>query len=121
MKKVFNSREDVELLVNEFYSRVQNDELLNPIFNDVAKVEWDHHLPTMYDFWEDLLLGSDKYHGRPYPKHHVLPIQREHFGRWLELFTDTIDTHFEGIKADEAKFRAHRIAQNFQNNMGLFK
>lgn len=118
-RKVLKDREDVELLVNEFYVKVQADPLLSPVFNDIAKVDWQHHLPTMYDFWEDLLLGSDKYKGRPYPKHHVLPIDPQHFERWLALFGETVDSLFEGTRAEEAKFRAQRIAIRFQSNMGL--
>jgi hemoglobin len=119
VKKPLKSREDIELLVNEFYNKVQADPVLSPIFNDVAKVHWDEHLPRMYDFWQDLLLGTNLYHGRPYPKHHVLPIDQSHFARWLELFYATLDTYFEGTRAEEARFRAGRIALRFQFNMGL--
>jgi hemoglobin len=33
-----------------------------------------------------------------------------HFDRWKELFFQTIDEHFEGDKANEAKLRATNIA-----------
>ena len=95
-KKPILSREDVELLVNSFYDKVKKDQLIGPIFNDIAQVNWDEHLPKLYNFWEDLLLGSNKYQGRPFPPHIPLNLKMEHFQRWLSLFFLTIDEHFQG-------------------------
>jgi hemoglobin len=110
---------DVRTLVDSFYERVMRDDLLAPIFNDVAHVDWARHLPTMYHFWESLLLGTGTYQGAPFPKHAVLPVQKEHFSRWLALFVETVDAHFNGTKADEAKGRAASIADTFAQRMGL--
>ena len=87
--------------------------------NDVAKVDWGHHLPTMYRFWESLLFGSGGYQGNPFLKHVSLPVQGEHFQRWLSLFLATVDQLFTGTKAEEAKTRALMIADVFQRRMGL--
>lgn len=43
-------RRDVARLVNVFYDRVRADDMLGPIFDDVAAVDWAVHLPRMYDF-----------------------------------------------------------------------
>jgi len=72
---------DVKLLVDSFYTKVQTDALLNPIFADVAKVDWAQHLPKMYAFWNSMVLGLPGYAGRPFPLHAVLPVGREHFER----------------------------------------
>ena len=108
------TRADVEKLVNTFYERVQADEELGPIFNDVAQVNWAAHLPTMYDFWENILFGTGNYRGRPMPPHFRLtqqhPLLPHHFDRWLALFTATTDALFEGEKATEVKSRALNIA-----------
>ena len=53
---------DIRLLVNYFYNKARQDELLSPIF-DHAISDWGHHLPIMYQFWERLLLGSTDYNG----------------------------------------------------------
>lgn len=111
--------EDVRALVDGFYAKVQNDPLISPIFNDVARTEWAHHLPVMYRFWESLLFQAGSYVGNPYLKHVVLPVNAEHFQRWLSLFTSTVDELFAGNKAEEAKTRAHMIADVFQKRMGL--
>jgi hemoglobin len=118
-QKLLATREDVQLMVDSFYAKVRQDELIGPIFNDVAKVDWSHHLPKLYDFWSDLLLGTDLYHGRPFPPHVPLNLEIQHFERWLRLFTATVDEHFTGLKALEAKQRAIRIGQNFAINLRL--
>lgn len=112
------TRKEVEQLVNQFYSRVREDDLLAPVF---AHVDWPHHLPIMYKFWSTVLLGDMSYTGSPFAKHMGLPIQRGHFERWLKLFLETVDTEFNGPVADEAKKRAQTIAHLFQHKMGLLK
>lgn len=110
---------DIKMLVDAFYEKVNEDELLAPVFNDFARIDWLAHLPTMYRFWESLLLGAGSYQGAPFPKHAVLPVQKEHFDRWLALFVETVDTHFDGPKSDEAKARAACIADTYAQRMGL--
>jgi hemoglobin len=113
------TEEDIRTLVDSFYARVNADALLSPIFNDVAGVDWEKHLPTMYQFWSSMLLRTNTYQGRPWPKHAVLPVNPAHFARWLELFKSTVDDHFTGPKAVEAKNVAASIADTFQNRMQL--
>jgi hemoglobin len=110
---------DVELLVDRFYAKVQTDDLLDPIFNDVAQVDWTHHLPKMYAFWNGMILGKPGYSGQPWPAHAVLPVSAEHFTRWLELFRQTVDEHFAGENAVRAKNVAGSIAHTFAMRMGL--
>ena len=106
---------DVQLLVNTFYHKVKSNTLLNPIFENVAKIDWDHHLPKMYDFWTSILLGKSVYKGNPIPKHVDLnfrvKLTPELFNQWLMLFSETIDELFSGSNADEAKVRAQSIAE----------
>lgn len=116
---LIENRMHIEKLVNSFYEKVRADQMIGPIFDDIAKVDWDEHLPKLYNFWEDLLLGTDNYNGRPFPPHIPLDLQIEHFERWLQLFFKTIDEHFKGMKAEEAKNRALRIAKNFTLNLRL--
>ena len=110
------SRADIEHLVNEFYAKVKADQLLAPVF---ANVNWPHHLPIMYNFWSSVLLGDLSYSGNPLAKHMALDINKDHFSKWLELFTATVDENFLGFNATEAKSRALTIANLFQYKMGL--
>ena len=111
------SEADIQLLVDGFYTKVGQDALLGPVFNDFAHVDWPRHLPVMYDFWSSLLLGTTRYHGRPFPKHLPLPIAAPHFRRWLTLFEATVDDLFDGPKAEEAKVRARSIAALFEHRL----
>ncbi|WP_276499793.1 group III truncated hemoglobin [Pontibacter litorisediminis] len=118
-KKDIETEEDIKLLVDTFYGFVNEDELLSPVFNSFAQINWQQHLPIMYNFWSSLLFGSMAYKGQPFPKHLRLPIQQEHFERWVVLFTQTIAVLFDGPKAEEAKYKAKSIARIFQMRMGL--
>lgn len=117
--KEISSREDVKELVDSFYAKVNEDSLLSPIFNDFAGVKWENHLPIMYDFWSSILLGDMSYKGNPFLKHMVLPIDKDHFSRWLELFLETVNERFTGAVAEEAKKRASTIAGIFQYKMEM--
>ncbi|SMO47915.1 hemoglobin [Fodinibius sediminis] len=110
---------DVKTLVHNFYNNVEQDERLGYIFNDVAGVDWDHHLPRMVDFWSNLLFQTRRYKGRPFRQHLPLPLEQEDFGRWLELFEDTVDQHFSGERADYAKEMARKIASSFSIRMEM--
>ena len=59
-------RKDIELLVDSFYEKVKNDQLLGPVF---AHVDWPKHLPVMYQFWSSMMLGEQSYKGNPFQKH----------------------------------------------------
>lgn len=104
-------------MVDTFYARVNKDELLSPIFNDFAGVDWDSHLPRMYSFWESVLFAKEGFKGRPFQKHIPLLISGQHFDRWLLLFTTNLNEHFEGPVTENAKLRANSIAGIFQNKL----
>jgi len=118
-KPDITSIEDIQLMVDTFYQHVQKDDLLAPVFGDQAKVKWEAHLPTMYSFWEKVLLGQGEYRGNPFQKHIPLKIEAAHFTRWVSLFEQTLDMNFSGPTADEAKLRANSIAHIFQSKLGL--
>ena len=115
------SRADIERVVNHFYDRVRADEILGPIFDDVAHTDWDAHLPKMYDFWETVLFGASGFRGNPLAVHLVLagrvPLGTREFGRWLDLFHDSVDIAFRGPCAEAAKLRASRIAAVMQHHL----
>lgn len=113
MKGDIQSREDVKLMVDEFYGKVQKNQLIGPIFIGVIQDRWSEHLEKMYKFWGSILLGENSYNGRPFPPHAQMPLQQEHFETWLGLFLQTVDEHFAGPSADEAKMRAQNMASMF--------
>jgi len=118
MKSDIETRQDVELLVNEFYNKVRADDSLNYIFDDIAKLDWETHLPRMYDFWETILFGASSYKGNPMMKHveldKIFHLEKPHFNRWLFLWSQTLNENFKGAKADEILLRAEAIAATMQ-------
>lgn len=114
--KDLTTRDDVELLVNSFYEKVKVNEKIGFIFSDVANVDWENHLPTMYSFWASILLGEHSYSGQPMVTHVQLSkkvsMDESVFNEWLTLFHQTVDEHFEGPTAEMAKKRAVHIARN---------
>jgi len=115
MKKDLENREDIILLVNTFYDNINKNKILSPIFNEIAKINWQDHLPKMYSFWASLLLGEHSYSGNPMQKHVELSkltqMSELEFSEWIILFNKTVDNLFAGEKSDEAKTRAANIAR----------
>ncbi len=109
------NRDDIILLVDTFYNKIKKDDIIGYFFNDVAKVDWNKHLPLMYNFWENILFFTGNYSGNPMQAHkkvHQLsPLSQKDFNHWVKLFTKTVDELFEGKKAEEIKERATNIAQ----------
>ena len=117
MKRDIENREDIDLLMHEFYAVAIEDNSIGYIFTDVARLNLEHHLPIIGDFWETMLFQTGAYarHGRnPLQVHGEIaektPLLFEHFERWLEIFTETVDANFEGDRADFIKMRARAIA-----------
>lgn len=112
--KDIETREDVEFLVNKFYDKVGRDKVIGFFFNDVMKVDWDKHLPKMYQFWETLLFGKASYKGNPmaahFPINEIQAMEKHHFEHWLKLWTATLEENFDGKMAEAAKTKAANIA-----------
>lgn len=106
--------EDIKLLVDTFYDKVRNDSLLAPVFNEKIQNRWPQHLEKMYSFWQTILLGEHTYYDSPFAPHAKLPVNHVHFEQWLALFTKTMNDLFIGEKADEALWRANKMAQLFE-------
>ena len=121
MKNDIQNKEDIKLMVDTFYGKVQASPVLGFIFNDIAGIDWDTHLPHMYKFWGGVLFGENEFRGNPMIKHIVLSRKTEmgeiQFDEWLRLFSETVEDLFEGPRADEAVARAKMIAKAFLFNI----
>lgn len=78
----------IQLLVHSFYDRVRADPLLGPVF-ETRITDWIPHLARMCAFWSSVTLMTGRYHGRPMQAHAPLPVDAQHFDRWLALFEAT--------------------------------
>jgi hemoglobin len=117
MKTDIRDKEDIKLMVDTFYGKVQASPILGFIFDDIAQINWDTHLPHMYNFWAGILFGENLFRGNPMLKHIVLSkktlMSDDQFEEWLELFEETVSELFQGKKAEEAIMRSQLIAKNF--------
>jgi hemoglobin len=114
---------DIKLMVDSFYAKITTTSSLAHVFNDIANVDWSHHLPRMYDFWCFLALDMDTYRGNPIEPHHRLhekfPLKPEHFEEWVTQFKATVDEHFEGEVAEKVKFKAWSIAETWKYKFAM--
>ncbi len=100
-------------LVEGFYEKVRSDPLLGPIFAERIE-DWEPHLAQMKRFWSSVALATGVYGGRPMPKHMRLPVDAEHFDRWLALFDETAQELCTPLAARHFVTRARNIAQSLE-------
>ncbi|MEZ5322803.1 MAG: group III truncated hemoglobin [Microthrixaceae bacterium] len=117
-----DSVEDIEEMVRRFYRAVAQDELLAPMYNQVARVDWSAHLPKLTSFWCRALLGVEGYSGNLSRAHErvnaVAPYTPSHFRRWLELFHETVEEGWRGPLAQRALRLAHHVAEAQEHRLG---
>jgi hemoglobin len=116
-----SNRAHIEALINRFYEQVKVDEVIGYIFTTVIPIDWAHHIPVIVDFWETILLENMVYKKNAMEVHYdvnkKIPLQKEHFDRWVLLFNGTVDELYHGEKATLAKTRAASIAAVMQFKM----
>lgn len=121
MKADIKNREDIVMLVDAFYRKVREDAQIGYLFTEVALVNWEKHLPVMYNFWDNILFHTGNFDGNPMLKHRMLDEKSKltavHFKHWLKLWKKTTDELFEGEKADEIKVRAANISKFMMNKV----
>ena len=114
MKDIENAQ-DIRTLVDAFYRKVIKDEVIGYFFTEVVALDWNLHLPIMYQFWDTILFAKAAYKGNPVKKHVDLhqqsPLELEHFERWIMLWEETITDHFAGPVAEDAKKKALTMKQ----------
>jgi hemoglobin len=108
------TRRQIHDLVVAFYRELVMDVVLGPVFEEVAEVDWSHHIPLLIDYWCRILLGDQSYQGTLLMAHrrvHELqPFTTEHFDRWYGQWVATINSRWSGPLAEKAKAHAARIA-----------
>ncbi len=116
--KDIQTREDIQLLVDAFYGKVREDELIGPVFNRFVGDHWAQHLPKMYAFWSMSLLGEGGYMGNAVQKHveidRQMPLEEAHFNRWISLWEATVNSMYEGKVAADALKKATLMLQLIQ-------
>ena len=106
--------------VRNFYAKGRKDEILGPVFDAVVS-DWEGHLKRIENFWSKMLLGTARYSGHPYPVHVPLPVEPEHFARWIALFEETAHETLRPELAKKAIGRARHMSASFQAGIFPFK
>lgn len=118
MHRDIESRADIDRLLVEFYKVIVHDPEIGHHFDEL---DLAHHLPIIGDFWEKVLFGNPVYFNNPLAVHQKLherfPLKPEHFLRWVEVFSQTVESHFDGETAELAKFRARAIADSLDQKL----
>ena len=120
-KPDLDCRDNIRQFVQLFYQQLLADAQLAPIFLEVARIDLAEHLPRITDYWCKLLLGQRAYQRHTMSIHRQLhlkrPLHSADFQRWLACFTDTVDRHFAGERAERAKRLAGAIATNMRQSL----
>ena len=117
-KKDIENREDLLLLMQEFYKKLLSDNSINYLFTDIAKINLEHHFLVLVDFWDSILFQSGTYQKNAMHPHMVLhqksSLTKQHFETWLRYFKETIDELFTGSNSFIINERATSIATVMQ-------
>ncbi len=109
--------------LRDFYQDVAQDDLLGPMFNEIAQVDWADHIPKITGFWSRFLFGIRGYTGNPMAAHFRIhdqsPFTTDHFVRWLELFHDALDAGWQGENVARMKTLALNVARVHSKQLGV--
>ena len=79
-------RGEIHDLVVAFYREVVFDDLLGPVFTDIAETDWATHISKLVDYWCRVLLRAPGYDGwfldGHCRVHDIDPLRLEHCDRW---------------------------------------
>ncbi len=110
----------IDKLVRAFYGRARADALLGPVFaSRIADDEWEPHIERINAFWSSVALMTGQYHGRPMQLHVGLPVDGEHFDRWLALWIETARDVCPPVAADHFIEKARMIAQSLELGIAM--
>ncbi|MBS2020522.1 MAG: group III truncated hemoglobin [Deltaproteobacteria bacterium] len=112
------TRDDVRTLVHAFYETTRRDPLLGGLFERRLAGRWEEHMERMTQFWMTVLFAVPLYAGRPLERHQGLPLGKEHFAQWLELWDAQITARYAGERADAARRAARRMATRMLHARG---
>src|SRR5689334_1673615 len=102
------TEDSIAAVVDTFYGRIREAQLLGPIFAGAIGSDWEPHLHKMKTFWSSVLPASRTYQAKPM----IAPLQvprlpPRHFERWLQLWRGTVTA----LCADEVASLFNRKAQ----------
>ena len=112
------NREDITLLINNFYTKLLEIEEIKPVFTGI---DFPAHIPHIVSFWSLVLLDEEGYKTNVFDKHINLPIKAQMFDIWLNTWIKTVDELFKGETAELAKQRATSLTYTFKSKWETIK
>ena len=115
MKNDVANRDDLYLIVSDFYKKLLVNKELKHFFEKFQDKDiLEKHLKVLVDFWDNILFYSGTYQKNAMQPHINLhkkkPFSQIHFETWLQLFNQSIDENFEGEQVNILKNRALSVA-----------
>lgn len=112
------NKDDLHVLVTNFYQKLLSDDSISYIFTDIVKIHLEEHLPILVTFWSQAILGTGGYtnnltqiHLDINDKEYLSP---ELFKTWLNHFFIAVDENFKGSNSEKIKTQALNIATVMQ-------
>lgn len=118
--KDIETREDILLILKEFYTKLLSDEQISFFFTKITHVDQhlEHHLDILATFWEQSLFLKGGYSNNMFQIHKDVhekhAFEAAHYTIWLNHFYETINAHFEGKIAEQMKTNALNMATVMQ-------
>lgn len=115
------NEQSIGSLVDTFYDRVRQDDLIGPVFNRVVE-DWPEHLAKLKAFWGTVMLGTGGYKGNPMMAHMPIPeMDKDHLVRWLTLWQQTTFEIFEPATAEVFLAKAIMVGERFVQIAGQMR
>lgn len=110
---------DIFNVVDDFYTRVQNDPILKVPFGSVT--DWPEHIEKLTHFWW-VRFGGEAYFSiryNPIGKHFIAGFNRDFLKRWLSLFHETLKIHLNEQQSLAWKDISERMGQSLAQRNDL--
>ena len=105
------SHAEILAVIDDFYTKIQHDPILQVPFRSVA--DWPEHIQRLTHFWW-IRFGGDPYlfnQYNPVAKHFFAGFNRELLTRWLSIFHETLQTHLMPDQAELWKLISERMGE----------
>lgn len=115
------THKDIYNVVDDFYTRIQQDSILQIPFQSVG--DWPEHVQRLTHFWW-IRFGGQAYlfsHYNPVAKHFFAGFNRELLARWLSIFYDTLKTHLKPDQAELWRLISERMGEGLSMKNEFFR
>ena len=115
------AHDDLLLVIEDFYARIQRDTVLQKPFESVE--DWPEHIQKLTHFWW-VRFGGEPYlfnHYDPVAKHFFAGFNRDLLKRWLITFHETLQTHLTAEQTAVWGLVSERMGEALSMKNDLFK